>query len=184
VSVLPQDETGKAEHGYSYDFEMGEVAIYVDDGAGGVELWDGSADFTGDVEVDTDALEALVAAGNAILTTIDADTSLMVPDIEAIKVAVEIIDNFISGARGLVTEDNSAAILALGQDNLANYKMDDFDVSSDPKYIGFQTKGGAYYITRYNIASPAVDYTKGASGYSAAWTNRAGESYSDFASTF
>ena len=30
----------------------------------------------------------------------------------AVKTAVEIIDNFISGARGLVTEDNSAAILA------------------------------------------------------------------------
>ena len=29
-----------------------------------------------------------------------------------VRTAVEIIDNFISGARGLVTEDNSAAILA------------------------------------------------------------------------
>ncbi len=130
MSVLPQDETGKAERGYDYDFDMEKVAIYVDDGAGGVKLWDGSADFTGDVEIDTDALEQLVA------------------------------------------------------DSLAHYKMDDFDVSSDPKYVGYQDKDGNYYIARYNIASPAVDYTKGTSGYAAAWTNRAAESYSDFASTF
>ena len=72
----------------------------------------------------------------------------------------------------------------LEKDKLQDYFMDDFDVSSDPKYVGFQKKDGAYYITRYNIASPAVDYTAGASGYSAAWTNRAGESYTDFAGTF
>ncbi len=130
MSVLPQDETGKAEHGYSYDFDMPEVAIYVDDGAGGVKLWDGSADFTGDVEVDTDALEQIVT------------------------------------------------------DSLAHYKLDDFDVASDPKYLGYQDKDGNYYIIRYNIASPDVGYTKGASAYSTAWTNRASESYSDFASTF
>ena len=60
MSVLPQDETGKPERGYDYDFEMEKVAIYVDDGAGGVQLWDGTADFGGDVEIDTDALEQIV----------------------------------------------------------------------------------------------------------------------------
>lgn len=130
MSVLPQDETGKAEHGYDYDFGMPRAVVYVDDGVGGVKIWDGSADFIGDVEINTDALEQLVT------------------------------------------------------DSLEHYKLDDFDVSSDPKYVGFQDKAGNYYIARYNIASPAVDYTAGASGYSAAWTNRAAESYADFASTF
>jgi hypothetical protein len=69
-------------------------------------------------------------------------------------------------------------------DTLGHYKMDDFDVASDPKYVGYQDKGGNYYIVRYNIGTPAVDYTKGTTGYSTAWTNRASESYSDFASTF
>lgn len=72
----------------------------------------------------------------------------------------------------------------LEKDKLQDYFMDDFDVSSDPKYVGYQKKDGVYYIARYNIGTPAVDYTRGASGYSAAWTNRAAESYSDFASTF
>jgi len=130
VSVLPQDETGKAEYGYSYDFDMQEVAIYIDNGAGGVELWDGLVSFSGDVQVDTDDLEQLV------------------------------------------------------EDSLDTYKMDDFDVSGDPKYVGFQDKDGNYYIARYNIGTPAVDYTAGSSGYAAAWTNRASESYDSFANTF
>lgn len=57
MSVLPQDETGKAEHGYDYDFDMPKTAIYVDDGLGGVELWDGDLTLVGDVQIDTDALE-------------------------------------------------------------------------------------------------------------------------------
>jgi len=70
-------------------------------------------------------------------------------------------------------------------DKLDQYKIDDFDESNDPIfYIGFQDKGGNYYIKRVNTSTGAVDYTKGSSGYAAAWTNRAAESYSDFASTF
>lgn len=70
------------------------------------------------------------------------------------------------------------------QDQLFNYKIDDFDVASNPVYIGYQTKDGAYFIRRVNTSTGAVDYTAGPSGYSAAWTNRAGEAYADFAGTF
>lgn len=70
-------------------------------------------------------------------------------------------------------------------DTLAHYKLDDFDTSNDPTfYLGYQDKDGNYFIKRINTSTGAVDYTKGASGYSTAWTNRASESYSDFASTF
>ncbi len=90
MSVLPQDETGKAEHGYSYDFDMPEVAIYVDNGAGGVKLWDGSADFLGDVEVDTDALEAIC---------------------ERIAVATEIMDDWDDSDRAAVTVKETGSVL-------------------------------------------------------------------------
>ncbi len=60
MSLLPQDETGKAEHGYDYDFEMQKVAVHVDDGAGGVILWDGTADFSGDIEINTDTIEQYI----------------------------------------------------------------------------------------------------------------------------
>lgn len=100
MSLLPQDETGKAEHGYSYDFDMPEVAIYVDDGAGGVKLWDGTADFGGDVEVDTDALEALVLAGNVILADI--------------KTAVEIMDDWDDGSDMANVVPHTSVIPAAG----------------------------------------------------------------------
>lgn len=52
--------------------------------------------------------DAAVAAGAA--GSIQAKLRLVTSQLDAIKTAVEIIDNFISGAKGLVTEDNSAAI--------------------------------------------------------------------------
>ncbi len=66
MSVLPQDETGKAEHGYDYDFEMAKTVVYVDDGAGGVVIWDGTADFGGDVTVDPDV--SVLDSGNSTTT--------------------------------------------------------------------------------------------------------------------
>jgi len=69
-------------------------------------------------------------------------------------------------------------------DTLAHYQLDDYDVSGTPFYLGYQEKGGAYYIKRINTTTSAVDYSKGASAYSTAWTNRASESYTDFAGTF
>lgn len=183
---------------------------------------------------DYTALEWVKATQTTLTTDI---LYLALDDVEGlltdVKTAVEIIDNFISGNRGLVTEDNSAAIkaaveimddwdesnrakvnpivgqagVAAGagavgvtvqrvtvasddpllvetQDNLQDYFLDDIDKSGDPIYIGYQDKGGNYYIQRYNKSTGAVDYTKGASNYSTAWTNRATESYDEFSVTF
>lgn len=69
-------------------------------------------------------------------------------------------------------------------DQLLQYKLDDFDVSGNPLYCGYQNKGGNYYIKRINTSTGAVDYSYGASGYSTAWTNRATETYNDFATVF
>ena len=79
---------------------------------------------------------------------------------------------------------DNTTLEGLVADQLFDYKVDDFDTSGNPVYVGFQKKDGNYYIMRVNTSSGAIDYTKGASGYSTAWTNRATESYSDFASTF
>lgn len=68
-------------------------------------------------------------AGNASLTSIDGKLTLAATStsqatqqtaLDAIKAAVETLDNFISGAKGLVTEDNSAAM------KTAVEKIDDF----------------------------------------------------------
>ena len=83
-----------------------------------------------------------------------------------------------------VTVASDDPLLVETQDSLQDYFLDDFDDSGNPLYIGYQDKGGNYYIQRINTSTGAVDYTKGASGYSTAWTNRATESYNDFATTF
>jgi hypothetical protein len=59
---------------------------------------------TDNLDIATSALrDALRGAGSKTLTDLETDLA-------AIKTAVETIDNFISGSKGLVTEDNSAAI--------------------------------------------------------------------------
>jgi hypothetical protein len=68
-----------------------------------------------DVALSTRATEATLASVKTAVETIDNFISgtrgLVTEDNSAaIKAAVETIDNFISGSRGLVTEDNSAAI--------------------------------------------------------------------------
>lgn len=81
-------------------------------------------------------------------------------------------------------EVDTDALEALVQDQLQDYHMDDFDVSGNPIYVGYQHKTGKYYIQRFNTTTGAVDYTAGASSYSTAWTNRASESYDEFSVTF
>jgi hypothetical protein len=81
-------------------------------------------------------------------------------------------------------EVDTDALEALVEDTLQQYFMDDFDVSGNPIYVGYQRKDGYYYIQRFNTTTGAVDYTAGTSAYSTAWTNRASESYNDFATTF
>lgn len=59
---------------------------------------------TDNLDIAVSALrDALRGAGSKTLTDLETDLA-------AIKTAVETIDNFISGTKGLVTEDNSAAI--------------------------------------------------------------------------
>jgi hypothetical protein len=63
-------------------------------------------------------------------------------NLAAVRTALEIIDNFISGNRGLVTEDNSAAILAaltvgpvpISGSIAANSSADVLDIDGDAGY--------------------------------------------------
>ena len=59
---LPLDPLGKPLMGYDFDFEMCKVAVYIDDGAGGVALWDGVVDIdvTGSFYVYVDDLEQYI----------------------------------------------------------------------------------------------------------------------------
>lgn len=205
---LPQDPLGKPLMGYDFDFDMCKVAMYKSNGAGGVEIWDGTVDIdvTGSFYLNTDELETLLAA---------------------IQAAVEIIDNFISGSRGLVTEDNSADILTAAQaiqtavelidnaisgsemqvdivtsalpagaatsakqdtliaalqDQRNNYKYTGFLEDGTDVYIGYEDEDGNYYI-ELHPSSGLVTFTAGSGGIPATgtWT---GLTYASFADTF
>jgi hypothetical protein len=65
------------------------------------------------VKAKTDNLDIALSALRDALRGVSSKTLTdLETDLSAIKTAVETIDNFISGTKGLVTEDNSAAILA------------------------------------------------------------------------
>lgn len=75
----------------------------------------------GSIDTKTPALgQALAAASTPVVLTAAQVSTLTPPaaitgfatetTLDAVKTAVQLIDNFISGSRGLVTEDNSAAI--------------------------------------------------------------------------
>jgi hypothetical protein len=69
-------------------------------------------------------------------------------------------------------------------DQLLQYQMANYDTDSDPQYVGYLDKDGNYYIKKITNSTGVVEYTKGTSGYAAAWTNRASESYDTFDATF
>ena len=69
-----------------------------------------------------------------------------------------------------------------GQDDqLIDYKLSDVDESSDPVYLGYLRKDGAWYIQKIT-SSTTFRYVKGASGYN--WSNRASETYDVFSAIF
>lgn len=68
-----------------------------------------------------------IGAGNASTGTARVSVATDDVNMSAIKTAIEIVDNFISGSRGLVTEDNSASI------KTAVEIMDDWDENDRAK---------------------------------------------------
>ena len=64
------------------------------------------------------------------------------------------------------------------------YAINDSEATATYKYFGFQKSDGAWYIMRKTIATKKFEYVKGASAYSTAWTNRASQTYTDYATAF
>jgi hypothetical protein len=73
------------------------------------------------------------------------------------------------------------------RDQLFGYKLDDYDVANDPVfYMGYQDKGGNYYLKRIDTSSGGVMYQAGTTGYNTAWSARTTYpgTYTDFAGAF
>jgi len=52
------------------------------------------------------------------------------------------------------------------------------------KYYGYMKDDAGWFIKRITIATNLAEFVKGASGYTTAWTNRASQTYADYAATF
>lgn len=53
-----------------------------------------------------------------------------------------------------------------------------YEKTSTYIYVGYENTDGSWYIYRRTVATNIRLYATGASGYAAAWTNRAAETYS------
>lgn len=66
----------------------------------------------------------------------------------------------------------------------ASYGANNIDASADPRYFGFENAAGEWYILKMASGDEILTYAKGASGYAAAWTARASQSYDTYGNTF
>lgn len=64
------------------------------------------------------------------------------------------------------------------------FAASDLDESGDPKYYGFLAANGNWYIMESSDSAGTFRYCYGESGYSAAWTGRAGLTYGLFSVIF
>lgn len=67
-------------------------------------------------------------------------------------------------------------------DPFATYQASDIDGAGATKYYGFVSRSGAWYIQE--VTDTTIRYTKGTSGYVAAFTGRAGLTYDYYDEVF
>lgn len=65
-----------------------------------------------------------------------------------------------------------------------SYSICNKEATATYKYFGFQRSDGYWYIMRKTIATNVFEYVAGTSAYSTAWTNRASQTYTDYATAF
>lgn len=64
------------------------------------------------------------------------------------------------------------------------FELSDVDDAGNPSYYGYLKDDGSWYIKRYDAAANQFRYTKGASAYGTAWTNRVSQTYGYFNDIF
>lgn len=71
-----------------------------------------------------------------------------------------------------------------GKTTDAYYYIQKDTTDSTYKYYGYMKDTGAWFIKRITIATNLAEFVKGASDYTTEWTNRASQTYQDYATTF
>ena len=129
----------------------------------------GAADLLGD----TGDFEAMLTALQTIDNFISGSRGLVTEDNSAsILTSVQTIDNFISGSKGLVTEDNSAAIAS----SVKRWAVNDVSTTvANVTFVGKEQGDGTWWIMKIDTTT-GVAITHAAIGnnglvttYAAAW---------------
>jgi hypothetical protein len=80
--------------------------------------------------------------------------------------------------------ETNATITNVYTKETGSYSICNKEATATYKYFGFQKSDGGWYIMRKTIATNIFEYVAGASAYSTAWTNRASQTYTDYATAF
>lgn len=155
--------------GYDVDGSGNDIQVIVDE-EGRLRTQLDDVTFTGDVEVDTDALENLVSTGNALLADILTAAGTVAENVTDVEEAVNDTKDKV---------DTTNNYLASFQDD---YKFSDWLTSGTNTYVGYLRADGAWIIKKFDTANGQVRYVSGGSGYS--FADPAGLSYDLFSTEF
>lgn len=82
----------------------------------------------------------------------------------------------------LETDGSVPVTVKTSQRPTDSYALSNIDDSTSTEYYGYEDKDGNWYIKK--LASNALTFAKGSSGYTTAWTNRASQTYASYGVTF
>jgi hypothetical protein len=80
--------------------------------------------------------------------------------------------------------ETNATITNVYTKETGSYSICNKEATATYKYFGFQRSDGYWYIMRKTISTNVFEYAAGTSAYSTAWTNRASQTYTDYATAF
>lgn len=92
-------------------------------------------------------------------------------------------DTLITGQSNILTELQT---ISANTSSLAEYGIMQIDSAGSPKYYGYQSKTGTWYIMKESTTADgsAYSYTTGLSNFMTNWINRIGLTYSDYSTAF
>jgi len=151
-------------------------------------------------KVDTEpllrALESVAKEVTKLTLKEQPETNLS-PLVEATRATTKAINNLqfpvpnyilpfkdISGKAVQVQLDASGNVPTSSSGGATTWGISDIEATATYKYFGFQKSDSGWYIMRKTIATKKFEYVAGASAYSTAWTNRASQTYTDYATAF
>lgn len=94
------------------------------------------------------------------------------------------VDVKVNPSGALTVESTISGTVVAFAKSTEQYAINNKEATATYKYFGFQKSDGGWYIMRKTIATNIFEYVAGASAYSTAWTNRASQTYTDYATAF